>query len=366
MVSPYKTFLKCTIGLAGTLMLGCVALIYILDPFQIYHTSYFYPDKYIGNQDRFQTAGLINRLWDERDCCDSILLGTSHSQNFDGDEMGTILGTKPVLNLSMSGAKPYEQDIILSHVLSVHRPQTVFWEIDEPFSVAQMTSAQCTEIQSGRYMPAELYNHSFYDDGLYLFSLDSITYAMRGFWIAEPLNIYKAWYYQNLESFGKGDAILRRNLPLYQNNPAFLQSLDTHFLALDEVVFKAVAENPDIQFHIFLPPYSHLYYASLNQDEYTRLMQMRRHIAMRSDKFPNARFYAFDLLDKIPTADLNRYKDKGHYHPDVNRQMVMYIKDGKGQLTPANIDRHIRTLHSRIQDYGRKMQGKSPFHENGS
>ena len=103
---PARRYLRIVIGV----MLCGVALVaainFIVDPLQYYRRASWYPPHFSDNQ-RFQNPGLI-RNYDY----DTIVLGTSHSENFLASDIARILGRR-ALKLSISGSSIHEQSLTL-------------------------------------------------------------------------------------------------------------------------------------------------------------------------------------------------------------------------------------------------------------
>ena len=92
-------FLFCLIFLLSTL------LNYFVDPYQIYHKNKF---GFLPNE-RYQVAGLIeNYLADDKQKLDSIIIGTSMSQNFIPQDVTDNLQFEGTLKLTISGSSPAE------------------------------------------------------------------------------------------------------------------------------------------------------------------------------------------------------------------------------------------------------------------
>lgn len=77
------------------------------------------------------------------------------------------------------------------------------------------------------------------------------------------------------------------------------------------------------------------------------MLNFRKALVKELYEYENARVYAVDALD-LPTNNLNQYKDSAHYHPDIGRVAITLISDGKGRLTPSNIDGHLSKFTEKV------------------
>lgn len=349
MKTLFKKYLLFMLASISFSLLLVIFFNFLSDPFQVYRPSSIRPDQYFLDQDRFQNAGLINHLWRDRHCCNTILLGTSHSQNFSAKMMDNVFVGHHLLNLSMSGATPAEEDFIFDRVLAVRKPERVIWEIHTTFATYSSRASEVQNPAPNKVVPAYLYNRHVYDDFPYLFSLDTIKYALKRYTQPVPLNLHKDWYHRNLQSFNKGEVLLKSSFPLPSQKRQPPLTIMADFESL-EIVMKKVAAHPDITFILFFPPYSRLFYAHMATPEYEQLMAFRLALVKVTENYKNVRIYSSDLLDdRVENLDL--YKDMGHYHPDIGRGLMTYITQDEGRLTTSNVMDHIRTLTDRVNSY---------------
>ena len=102
----YKIRILIFLLLVFLLIVASSFLIYIFDPYQIFHKSYFYKDK-AYDKTIYQDAGIINNY-----DFDSIIIGSSMLENVSSDEASKRIGGHFV-NLSVSDSDFYERAIIL-------------------------------------------------------------------------------------------------------------------------------------------------------------------------------------------------------------------------------------------------------------
>ena len=87
-------------------IIGSIGLInYIMDPFQIFRKH----DHGFDSNQRYQNVGLINSYLNSSDGYNSIIIGTSVTENFIPSEVENLLGWGKVLKLSASGASLFTQ-----------------------------------------------------------------------------------------------------------------------------------------------------------------------------------------------------------------------------------------------------------------
>ena len=64
----------------------------------------------------------------------------------------------------------------------------------------------------------------------------------------------------------------------------------------------------------------------------------------------NIELYTFSLNTDL-TFNLDNYKDKAHYSPDVNSMILNWIAEGEGRLTLDNLDEFIEQEAELYLDY---------------
>ncbi len=354
-MKAYKKYILSLLTLTCTVCVAVGTANYIFDPFQVYRFSILNKGHYIQDQDRFQNAGVLNRLWVEGNCCDSIMLGTSHSQNFDADKVSNILKPHTFLNLAMAGAKPPEELKLLNTALKTKQPKLVLWELHIPFTMADMDIKPDGKLAAGERLPDYLYDGSIFNDTPYIFSLDTFKLIRKQAGSSLDLAHHKQWYDRNLSSFGKGKEIFAKNASLTAKNKLDDIPTNISFLSIDTILDTAVKVHPDIDFVFYFPPYSTHYYAHMSKENFDRVVAFRYALVKDMTQYRNVRIYMFD--DMIAeTSDLNNYKDMGHFHPDIGYKAMGLIAADKGRIDVKNIHSRMSAFWTKIEKYRTQNQ----------
>lgn len=107
---------------------------------------------------------------------------------------------------------------------------------------------------------------------------------------------------------------------------------------LDVNVLSVVEENPDVTFYLFFPPYSICWWDSLHQGGEASLMRridMEQFAIERLLACGNVRLFSFfNNYDLV--CDLDNYVDDVHYSDKVSSQLLVWMKEGKYELTKDN------------------------------
>lgn len=97
---------------------------------------------------------------------------------------------------------------------------------------------------------------------------------------------------------------------------------------------------PDVEFTLFLPPYSKFRLITRYKRRSAFLYQTLR----KTQRFDNVRLYSFD--DCAFNSNLFHYKDTGHYRETINSFIVDQMANKQNLLSLDNIYQyHARMLH---------------------
>lgn len=309
---------------------------FVVDPFQQYRVKTYYPIKY--ETERYKNAGFIKHIKH-----DSIILGTSMSQNFIMKEVEELLGYDKVLKVTLSGASAKEQSMILNFEIENNKKlKNVLWGVDY-FSFIGYPDRL---FHGQGSFPEYLYDNRVLNDYKYLFSKDV---TVKSFKLSR--DIISGKYYKNKELFdynrmyewqGKEEkSFTLKNVmkDWSQRRKEKIQGEDFFFMRHSfEVNFlEILKKNPHINFTLFFPPYSILEYCNLEEKElFTDMIQFKQFIYERLNLLKNVKIYDFQVNNTI-IMNLENYKDMRHYSQDVNSWMLEQIQSNKYQLTDENI-----------------------------
>lgn len=323
---------------------------YLVDPFQQYRVKTFYPIAF--KNERYQNAGLAKNF-----NYDSLILGTSMTENFLIDKVENDLGFKKAIKLSVSGGSAREQSITLQTAINNNKNlKNVLWGFD--------TFAFIGEPDRLRYgensFPFYLYDDKKLNDYKYILSIDTIKDSMKS--IINPYRkkdeliydynrMYEWQYLVNHEltiEKVKKDWDNRSKFINYEQNKQSFSYLKNNF---DLNFYQIIKNNPKIKFKIFFPPYSILNFKALEErDKINDILEFKKYIYNTLLELENVNIYDFQS-EKIITHNLANYKDISHYHQNINNWLTEQIRDNKYLVTKENRDEHLENLRKQIEEY---------------
>ncbi len=131
------------------------------------------------------------------------------------------------------------------------------------------------------------------------------------------------------------------------------QFFDTLEKNMKQNVLSTIEENPEIDFYVFFPPYSILFWDGLNQNGtpvLQRRIAMEKYVIECLLPYDNVKLFSFNN-DFDLVCDLNNYIDECHYLPKVSSQILHWIKEGKYELTEDNYQEYIESITEFYTNY---------------
>lgn len=360
MKSKTASLLILMLTLVGFVLLP-VLLVFFVDPFQIYHRSFFKQAGYSGDQG-YQHVGWINTvLADPKEAYTSIVVGSSVMANYDQSLFNSVLPRwGKVMNLSVNGGIPKMQAAIATHALDKAPDiKNILWDV-HCFYVFD-------NLDSNMDFPYYLYNGSLFDDGEYFFNAtnfySSISFLVGKFGsFSYGIQDNGPWYDSNLAA-GRFDVF--KSLEARKKMLADILSAPVISMPSQDVVagfqYPSVEKymlnvimplcNTSKQIDITFSPATRYYYATQGDINFVqKQIHLRRYLMEKTLSCSNMRVFAFDNVGWIVT-DLTNYMDNFHYKKKVNEYVLQSIAKNEHHLTPDTIDAYEKNFVAAINAY---------------
>lgn len=309
-----KKWILTTLSMSIILILVLSLLTYVIDPFYQYHYA---EDGYPVNP-RYAIPGLIKNY-----DYDSVLIGSSMTQNFDSQEFKDKLDLD-ILKVNLGGMNVPDIHLNMDLIQKTGKCKTMFIGID---------LHKFAEESPETHFPEYLYD-GYWNDYKYLLSSDVYTrflplsLAVKGLealgkpvpsMLASKSDIHTMGYWNDDFKFGE-KAVL--NTIVKKTNQ--VSTLNTQYMAnrlkynIDEFYKKLDHET---EYIMFFPPYSAFYWTNCENNGYLNVFfDAKKYFYELSQKHKNIQVYDFQNIDE--TIDLSYYKDTTHYSKDINSYMV--------------------------------------------
>lgn len=342
-------------------MLAVFTLIaFCFDPLHIFTTPKDKENALYSMDSRVQNAGYI-RNFD----FDSVIIGNSHMENLSHRKTAQYLPGN-WFNLSMSGSTENERKIVLDKVLRSKKIKQVLLLLNGGF---RTNSTEGYEVLYDRnpLNDISIYLNDMYSKCFFNYMINTVFRTkFDDDCFGKKLNIdeHNAWIYETFHSSRLGgiekwalhyqnDQLFDTYKALNKNNsisPRNLKLISKEIKSeiennINKNVLSLVKAHPETQFYCYAQPIFKLCFAidlrSENEDaQGTEIyIEYLRQVAKIASTYKNFRLYGFDNLEF--TADVKNYKDLTHFTPELNYQLLNYIKEDRYLLDNSNIDEYI-------------------------
>lgn len=318
-----------------------IVLNVVLDPLQFYHKATWYKPVF-STEERYQNPGLAKNY-----DYDTIIIGTSMTQNFRPSEIDQVLKGK-TMKLSMRGSTADEHYQIAKLALSTGKVKKVLWGLDY-FSLKTNTD------EGADKFPHYLYDDQFWNDYQYWFNYSTYSLFMKSMWQRikgnknTDLEMLNNWNY--MAKFSK-EKVAKAYDKAYQEEIYFglnEESLDVVQNNFNKYIFSLVKAYPDVEFYFYYPPYSVLrqvVWYNTNAERFRNQLDMRKWMFEQFSTVSNVKLYDFQV-ESDWTYQLDLYADLSHHNQDVNSWIVQAIgqDNAKYRVTSQNMDTLNEQLH---------------------
>ena len=336
-----------TLVLFGTafFLLVIAGLTILIDPFFHYHAP-LKGLEYPLNNERYQNDG-ISRNFEY----DAIITGTSMTQNFKPSEFDALFGCNTI-KLPYSGASYKEINDGIVRAISYNPDiKYVVRSLD-----AHFLNYPADQNEYNNY-PQYLYDSNPFNDVYYLLNKEVVpkTIAVVNYTRAgnktPTFDQYSNW--NIYKSFGV-DAVLRTVVIQGPSDEPFVLT-DEDYTRMRENLQKNVIDtalqNPDINFYVFIPPYSIYYYKNfIDTNQWEAQIAKERFAA--EILLDTENIYLFDFAANTDLCtNLDNYTDTLHYSEWVNSYILECMHSGEYRLTKENYSQYYDEIYDLYKNF---------------
>lgn len=323
-------------------LLFIIALVVIVDPFEIYHPALFYDPPYDSKKQMYSMAG-IARSYEY----DSAIVGSSVTENCTPSVYDAALGGRFV-KLCMNGGLSMDHAKIMDIAFRTHDIARVVYGLDV-FAYSQYYTNQKAKT------PDYLYDDNLMNDVQYLLNksvlISEIPAALARIGTPDPDAARDRMYYWMPPSL-PGEEELRSHVNFKKPLPAqadTARALEFAAMGLEHNLLPIIRANRETTFTIFFPPYSLLYWADQAENKnFASSMAQKRLMTETLLAEPNVELYDFQA-NTAWTENYDLYYDLIHYIPSVNDGIAAAIAEGFGRITDmAQEEAVIASLESAV------------------
>jgi hypothetical protein len=349
----YKWIAQFILGILATV--GLMALtMFIIDPYQYYRRASFYKPVYASRAGRFINAGVL-RTFDY----DAAIVGSSMTENFLVSDLKKTMNWNAV-KLAMQGATSYEMSVAYEALFKQHKAKNVLTTFDF-FAFDRGKNETTYEL------PFYMYNSNPLDDYKYLLNLDVLKKELRDIYTfnykiknSRETDYNFAYFWGDTAAYSK-PIVMKHFLDTFKvTKPedikltpnAFDKSYADHVISnFNDHLYKYIKENPEVTFHIVLPPYSMVYWKMLQYnnilDEYD---YCKEYIFSKLLECDNVKIHDFQREQMI-TTNLENYRDMTHFSHIISNYIAYNLNNEKYFITKGNYKDAIQSLSRLVENY---------------
>ncbi|MBQ7886347.1 MAG: hypothetical protein IJ313_05575 [Clostridia bacterium] len=309
---------KLTLALLLAAYALIIGLVVLVDPFEIYRQATAYIPPITNGTQNYSNAG-IAKSYDY----DSVIIGSSMTENFTPSQLDSLLGGSFV-KLPINGGTPFNNRQMLEMAFGTHDVKRVFYGVDIESLTWFYTTPKCE-------MPDYLYDDNLFNDAAYWFNssvlIKYIPAALKTLGQSDPALRDKMYNWGDLYEYGRHaalrDVTITADVYAQHTNaddPIVLSQQSKLNVEYNYIPF--LQEHPDTEFIFFFSPYSLAHwYSFYKSGAFEYHLNQKAALVQALLPYENVKIYDFQAeLDWI--LNLDNYIDSSHYGPWINDAMV--------------------------------------------
>lgn len=305
------------------------ALVYLIDPYYHYRA---YDHKYKLDK-IFSVPGVVKNY-----DYDTIIIGSSMTQNFDMDSFRRELGQNPI-KATLGGMDWPEMAALLQLAQDAGHAETYYLCIDSSLLSSDEEEQRFPEylmddnpLNDYRYFWGYEVWMRFIPLNLALLTADKLGIALpQRFQDARSIDKMGEWAYRY--TFSKEQV-----LKLYANSGnGGASNVDMTAVSADPMAqCQKLLDSLDLSqgnMVLFFPPYSALFWYDMEQaGRLEGYFEVKRYFIQQISAYSNVTIFDFQGADF--TADLDNYMDMTHFSPQISDELVRCFANGEYRIEP--------------------------------
>lgn len=339
----FKKFCIAFICITLCVLVAAASFVYAVDPFNVYRADEDMT-KIIYQMPYYQNIGIAKHTK-----YDTLITGTSMTQNFRGFWFNEKFGCNAI-RLSFDGGVVSDFEALLRTAAENNKElKTVYFGLDNYLITADSKLNDINE-----RIPEYQLDGNPFTNVKYLLNKDVIFNYIPTYFSYknyEGYNFYEMHAWDTSDSNYSKERVLNGYSIAEKTEMLPADSFKSNCDELLKVVNGIIKDNPKVQFVLFAPPYSILYWHNLIQTgKLEATFYALDYVYSELLKNENVRlFYFQNSFEKI--TDLDGYKDENHYGTEYNKYMLDCFADGNMEITADNYKSVLSEMKSFAEGY---------------
>lgn len=331
-----KKWVFVTLGIYMGILALIGTLTVIIDPLFLYHAP-LNGFSYSSDSSVYRVGGIVKNL-----DYDTVIAGSSMTLNFNTREADELFSAHSVRVTLLGEGYKRVNDILKMAFDSNPDIKRVIWGIDSTGFISG------PEWIGEQPYPEYLYDKNPLNDVEYIFNIEmfsqwTLPTIVRTIKRTENgINELFSDGFSTKGETGTEEVLAAYDRPGKEKKEISDKETREMFTIceqnLSQNVLQTVQDHPDVDFYLFIPPYSICWWDSLNQngtDVLKRRIDLQQFAIEKMLAYENVKLFAF-FNDYDLIGNLDYYVDATHYTEEVNSMMLRWMKEGKYQLTQDN------------------------------
>lgn len=336
-----KRFFAAALAAVLLILGGAAAFVAWVDPIHVNRKMEPGDTALFVNQ-RYEMPGLIRNQ-----DYSAVVMGTSLVANYRASWFTEALGVE-TLKITFPDGWISEFDTALELAFDTHPDLKQVYFCFDPNILIRSDAARTVEL------PQYLYNTNPFDDVEFYLNADSVILAAKTLKARsenEGTDLDSAYIWDNNYRFDREQAIA--SYPRPEESGVILPA-DAYYDACEEnlaVVTRWLEEHPDVQFTIWFPPYSILYWDKMDREGSTEAVISAVELAAeRLLQYDNVSLHCF-LFSYQTVCGLEGYTDHIHCDGETTHWIANEILAGRWHLTEENYQLRLDELREFVANY---------------
>lgn len=341
-----KVFVKkLMIAIISVFML-ITAIMVICDPYFLYHGpngifSYAMKEK----DERYINYG-ISKYFEY----DAIITGTSMAENFRASQFDELFGVNSIKTCFSGGTHKVVGDY-LRQALAGKNVEIVIRSLDLNYITYDKD-----RIKSGYDDPQYMYDDNIFNDVNYVLNKDMLFDVNMNNCILPTIRGEETTNFDDYANWMSGvkfglEAVKKTYTRPNSEDVARNTNMEVLRENMEQNITSIAEENLDVEFNLFIAPYSIMYFDELNQlgqiEEYFDELECILEIL-----FEHENIYVHSFLDEYETiCDLDIYRDTTHYREEINDVLMVKLAEGTSIVNKENYKKHLEELEEFYSNY---------------
>lgn len=311
----------------------------VVDPYFHYHKP-LDGISYTLDNERYQNNGIVKNF-----DYDAIITGSSMTECFKTSELDALFGVNSIKVPYSGGSYKEVNDTLLVATQYNSNIKMVVRCLDGMRFFDSKDALDYTDY------PTFLYDDDLLNDVSYIFNksiiltaVQNIINSMMGNSTEISFDEYVNW--NDHYSYGKAVLDANYNRDSIESPDEMLPITEEDYATIDanieQNVVSIARDNPDIEFYIYISPYSIYcmdYWYQLGELE--RRLLAEKHIIELLLPYENIHVFSF-YTEYDTICNLDNYRDVAHHSGAVNSQILEWMYEGKDELTYENYESYCK------------------------